>query len=138
MTAQQLCFVVILGAAFGLLLTERLRTDLVGVLIIATLYCSGVLSASRALSGFSSEPAVTVAAVFVIGAAIHQTGVSQILGTYVGKLAGNSISRALCVIMPAVALMSAFTHHVTTTAVMLPVTLNLARERQMPASKLLM
>jgi di/tricarboxylate transporter len=42
------------------------------------------------------------------------------------------------VIMPAVALMSAFTHHVTTTAVMLPVTLDLARERRIPASKLLM
>src|SRR2546427_789282 len=36
-----------------------------------------------------------------------------------------------------VALLSAFTHHVTTTAVMLPVTLNLSRERDIPASKLL-
>ncbi len=40
--------------------------------------------------------------------------------------------------MPSVALFSAFTHHVTTTAVMLPVALNLSRERDIPASKLLM
>ena len=40
--------------------------------------------------------------------------------------------------MPSVALLSAFTHHVTTTAVMLPVTLDLAREKRIPASKLLM
>lgn len=39
--------------------------------------------------------------------------------------------------MSSVALLSAFTHHVTTTAVMLPVTLNLSRERNIPASKLL-
>src|SRR5215212_3268876 len=44
----------------------------------------------------------------------------------------------IAVIMPAVALLSAFTHHLTTTAVMLPVTLNLARERDIPPSKLLM
>jgi di/tricarboxylate transporter len=40
--------------------------------------------------------------------------------------------------MPAVALLSAFTHHVTTTAVLLPVTLELARARGLPPSKLLM
>jgi len=40
--------------------------------------------------------------------------------------------------MPSVALLSAFTHHVTTTAAMLPVTMNLAREKNIPASRLLM
>jgi di/tricarboxylate transporter len=40
--------------------------------------------------------------------------------------------------MPAVALLSAFTHHLTTTAVMLPVTLDLAREKDLPPSRLLM
>jgi di/tricarboxylate transporter len=40
--------------------------------------------------------------------------------------------------MPAVALLSAFTHHVATTAVMLPVTVNLAREKNLPPSQLLM
>jgi di/tricarboxylate transporter len=40
--------------------------------------------------------------------------------------------------MPSVALLSAFTHHVTTTAVMLPVTLKLSRDREIPPSKLLM
>jgi di/tricarboxylate transporter len=44
----------------------------------------------------------------------------------------------MAVIMSVVALLSAFTHHLTTTAVMLPVTLTLARERDLPASKLLM
>jgi di/tricarboxylate transporter len=42
------------------------------------------------------------------------------------------------VIMPSVAVLSAFTHHLTTTAVMLPVTLNLARDARIAPSKLLM
>jgi di/tricarboxylate transporter len=44
----------------------------------------------------------------------------------------------LAVVMPAVALLSAFTHHVATTAIMVPVVRNLSRERGVPASKLLM
>jgi hypothetical protein len=37
------------------------------------------------------------------------------MGKWIGRWAGNSMSRAIAVIMPAVALMSAFTHHVNTT-----------------------
>ena len=138
MTTQQILFLSILFISFALLLSERLRTDMVAVLIILALYCSGVLTAAEALSGFASEPAITVAAIFVLGAAAHHTGLSTLIGNWVGKLAGHSVTRALLVIMPAVALLSAFTHHVTTTAIMLPVTMNLARQRQLPASKLLM
>jgi di/tricarboxylate transporter len=138
MTPQQLSFLVILAASFLLLLSERLRTDVVGVLIIVSLYCSGVLDSAQALSGFSSEPAITLAAVFVLGGAFHEAGVSRFIGAAVGRFAGQSASRILAVIMPAVALMSAFTHHVTTTAVMMPITLDLAHKRNVPASKLLM
>ena len=135
---QQLSFFVILIAAFALLLTERLRNDLVAVLIILALAVSGILEPKEALAGFGSEPAIVVAAIFVLSGALHQTGLSDTIGAWIGRLAGSSYWRAIAVIMPAVALLSAFTHHLTTTAVMLPVTLNLSRQRGIAASKLLM
>ncbi len=135
---QQLYFVIILSAAFLLLLTERLRNDLVAILIIIALSLTRVLSPAEALAGFSSEPAIVIAAIFVLSSALHQTGLSETFGAWVGRLAGHSYTRVIAVIMPAVALLSAFTHHVTTTAIMLPVTLNLSRERGIPSSKLLM
>jgi di/tricarboxylate transporter len=138
LSPQQLIFFVILVVAFALLLTERLRNDIVAVLIVLALGGTRVLTPSEALSGFSSEPAIVVAGIFVLGAAIHLTGLSDLIGGWIGRLAGNSLTRALAVIMPSVALLSAFTHHVTTTAVMLPITLQLARDRDIPASKLLM
>ena len=137
-STQQLSFLVILIMAFGLLITERLRNDVVAILIVLALYSTRVLSSSEALSGFSSEPAIVVVSIFVLSAALQHTGLSDKIGGWIGSLAGRSYSGALAVIMPAVALLSAFTHHVTTTAVMLPVTLNLARERKLPSSKLLM
>lgn len=138
LSVQQLSFLVILLVAFGLLLTERIRNDLVALLVILALYLSRVLSPSEALAGFGSEPAIVVAGIFVLSSAFHRTGLSDSIGGWIGRLAGSSLNRALAVIMPSVALLSAFTHHVTTTAIMLPVALNVSRQRDIPPSKLLM
>ena len=137
-TFQQVAFFVILIASFALLMTERLRNDLVALLIILALAITGILTPDEALAGFGSEPAIIVAAIFVMSGAFHQTGLADLIGNWIGRLAGHTYNRAISVIMLSVALLSAFTHHVTTTAVMLPVTLNLSRERKIPASKLLM
>jgi di/tricarboxylate transporter len=137
-TLKQIAFYAIVVGAFGLLITERLRNDLVAVLIVLALAASGILKPEEALAGFSSEPAIVIASIFVLTGALYQTGLSEQLGNWIGRLAGKTYTSMVAVIMPAVALLSAFTHHVTTTAVMLPVTLNLARERGVPGSKLLM
>jgi di/tricarboxylate transporter len=135
---QQIWFLVILIVALVLFITEWLRTDVVAVMIVVALYVTRVLKADEALAGFSSEPAIVVAGIFVLSGALHVTALSDKIGNLIGKLAGKSLTRAIAVIMPSVALMSAFTHHVTTTAIMLPVTLDLSRERKLPASKILM
>ena len=138
LTGSELAFFAIALAAFTLLVTERLRNDVVAVLIVVALVVTGLLEPAQALAGFASEPAIVVAAIFVLSEGIHRTGLSDSLGALIARGAGAGLARALAVIMPSVALLSAFTHHLTTTAVMLPVTLNLARERAIPASKLLM
>lgn len=137
LSAQQLSFLIILLIACLLLITERIRSDLVAVLIVIALAVTRVLSPTEALSGFGSEPAIVVVSIFVMSAAFHQTGLAERIGEKIGKLAGRGYTRIVVVLMSSVALLSAFTHHVTTTAVMLPVTLNLSRERNIPASKLL-
>ena len=138
LSSQQAVFLVILVVAIGLLITERLRPDMVAVLVILALAYSHTLSTDEALSGLKSEPAVVIACMFVLSAGLQNTGLSDFAGRWIGKLAGTSMPRMLAVIMPAVALASAFTHHVTITAVMLPITLALARDRDIAASKLLM
>ena len=135
---QQIFFLSILIAAIVLFMTEWIRTDIVAVMVVIALYVTRVLDAKDALSGFSSEPAIVIAGIFVLSASLHATGFSDTIGSWIGRLAGNSLTRAIAVIMPSVAFLSAFTHHVTTTAMMVPVTLDVAREHKMPASKLLM
>lgn len=138
LTVQQITYLVILVVAFALLLTERIRNDLTAILIILALALTRTLEPEEALAGFSSEPAIVVAAVFVLSGAFEHTGLSETIGRYVGRFAGRSYVRVLSVVMLTTALLSAFTHHLTMTAIMLPVTLNLARDRSFPASRLLM
>ena len=134
---NQIYLVIILVGAIILLFTEWIRIDLTAILIIVALGLTGVLDGDAALSGFSSEPAILLASVFVLNGALYHTGLSERLGNWIKQLAGNSLERAIGVVMPSVALLSAFTHHVTITGLMLPPMLKLARESEIPASKLL-
>ena len=135
--ANQIYLFVILAGAAILLFTEWIRIDLTAILIIAALGLTGVLDAEGALSGFSSEPAIILAAMFVLSGALFHTGLSERLGNRIRLLAGNSYWRIILVVMPSVALLSAFVGHVALTAIMLPIILNVARENQISPSKLL-
>jgi di/tricarboxylate transporter len=135
---SQLYLLVILTVTIVLLFTEWIRIDLVAIVIIVALTITGILKSEAALSGFSSEPAILLATIFVLSGALYHTGLSEQLGNWIKRLAGNSLERMNSVIMPSVALLSAFTHHVTITAIMLPAVLKLSRDNDVPASRLLM
>jgi di/tricarboxylate transporter len=135
---QQALFLAILIVAVGLLVSEKLRPDLVALLIILALAGSHLLNSTDAFAGLSSEPAIVIACMFVLSAGLQTTGVSDLMGRMISNLAGGGLVRMLAVIMPAAAVASAFTHHVMITGVMLPISLTLARERHLPVSKLLM
>ena len=135
-TNQVILLLILIGSVV-LFFTEWIRLDLTAILIILTLGLTGLLKPEEALSGFSSEPAILLASVFVLNGAMYHTGLSARLGNWIKRLAGRSLTRAIAVVMPAVALLSAFTHHVTITGLMLPPMLKFSRENEIPASKLL-
>jgi di/tricarboxylate transporter len=138
MTLDQGLFLLILAGGLYLFVSERLRVDVTAMLLLLALVLTGVLDAKQALSGFASEPAIIVAAVFVISGGLAATGITERLGRWISHAAGRSERRAIAVVMPAVAALSAFTHHVMVTAMMLPLLLRHARECDIPASRLLM
>ena len=138
MSLPQITFLLILAGGLYLFVSERLRVDVTAMLLLLAMVLTGVLDADQALSGFASEPAIIVAAVFVISGGLAATGITERIGQWIGRAAGRSEARAIAVVMPAVAALAAFSHHVMVTAMMLPILLRYARERQLPASRLLM
>ena len=138
MNAQQLVFLLILAATLALFISNRVRIDLAAMLTLLALSFTGILTPSEALSGFASEPAIIVAAVFVISAGLNSTGLTERIGALIARAAGSSEWRAIVIVMPAVAAMAAFSHHLMITAMMLPILMRLARTQNLPASRLLM
>lgn len=138
LTADQLWFVGITVVAVTLFIGEFLRVDLIGILIILALVLSGILGEKEAFAGFASEPAIIVAAVFVLSAGLSVTGVTDIIGELVRKLTGKNETVAIVVIMSVVAILSAFTHHLMITAMMLPIVMKICQEeKELHASRLL-
>ena len=80
MEVQQALFLAILAATLALFISEKLRVDLVAMLALLALTLTGILEPKEALSGFSSEPAIIVAAVFVLSAGLSATGITARIG----------------------------------------------------------
>ncbi|HWL62608.1 MAG TPA: SLC13 family permease [Steroidobacteraceae bacterium] len=135
---SQATFLIILVTALVLFVRGRPRIDVTAMLVLLSLTFTGLLEPQEALSGFISEPAIIVASVFVMAAALSATGVTDRIGHLISTAAGRSETRAILVLMPAVALLAAFSHHLMVTAMMLPIVMRFARDYQIPASRLLM
>ncbi len=135
---QQILFLLILAMALFLFIRGRLRVDVTAILVLLSLVIAGILDPREALAGFSSEPAIIVASVFVLSAGLSATGVTDRIGHWIGIASGNSEWRALLVIMPTVAVLAAFSHHLMVTAMMLPIVMRFSRDHGLPASRLLL
>ena len=138
LTLPQWLTLAIILATLALLALEVLRVDVTAMLALVALVVTGVLPAEHALDGFSSDPVMAVAGALVLSAAIVQTGIADRIGDTIGRLAGQGTLRALVVLMLATAAMSAFTHHLMVTAMMVPVAIGVARGGVVPPSRYLM
>ena len=138
MTQEQIIFVLIVFVTLILFISERIRMDVAAMLTLLALAATGILTPKEALSGFASEPAIIVASVFVISAALTQTGITERIGAGIARAAGSREWRAILVVMPAVAMLAAFSHHLMITAMMLPIMMRLARVQNLSPSRLLM
>ena len=94
MELDQIVFLVILASALALFVSGRMRVDLVAMLTLLALALTGILDARQALAGFSSEPAIIVAAVFVLSAGLQSTGITDRIGAWIGRTAGGSVAVA--------------------------------------------
>ncbi|MBA2404057.1 MAG: SLC13 family permease [Bdellovibrionales bacterium] len=138
MTHDQLIFIVIMVVSVVLFIKEYLRVDVIAMLIVLALAITGIIEVKEAFSGFSSEPAIIVAAVFILSAGLSSTGVTDVIGEWVSRFSGKGEVRAIFVIMLSVAFMSAFTHHLMVTAMMLPIIMKICKEEEgLHASRLL-
>lgn len=118
--------------------TEKISVDLVTLGLLCVLVLSGILRVDQAFSGFGDRVIILLAAIFVIGAALRETGVLDALGgTLASRLGGRPIW-LLTGLMVVVAAISAFMNNTTVTAVFVGPVIGLARKVRIAPSRLLM
>lgn len=132
-----LLVLTILVLAILLFATGWIRMDLVSLMVLLALGLTGLVSPHEAFSGFSNPAVITVAAMFVISAAIANTGATTKLGEQIMRLAGSSEPRLVLAIMLTSAGFSAFINNIGATAMMMPVVMGMAQKARIPASRLL-
>jgi di/tricarboxylate transporter len=138
MTAEMWIALGILVVAIVLFITEWVRVDVVALGVMVALTLTGLISSTEAISGFSNPAVLTIAALFVVGGAVMQTGVAAAIGERILLIAGTSPVRLTVVIMLAVALLSSVMSSTGTVAVLLPAIVSLAASAKISNSKLVM
>jgi di/tricarboxylate transporter len=137
MTLEMWLALGILLFAVLFFITEWLRVDVVALIVVVALMLTGLLEPSEAIAGFSSPVVLTIAALFIIGGGVLQTGLAATLGNQILKVAGTNPTRLIVTIMLTVSLLSAFMSDTGTVAVLLPAIISLAASTRISPSKLL-
>jgi di/tricarboxylate transporter len=128
----------ILAVALILFITEILRMDVVALMVLGSLAVLGLVDADQAISGFSNPAVITVWAMFILSDGLTRTGIADLLGTQVLRIAGHREVMLIIVIMLTAGGLSAFMNNIGVAALMLPVVVDIARRTEIPASRLLM
>ena len=132
-----LTLAIMLGALL-LFLWNRLRVDVVGLIVMIALILLGLVTPQEGISGFANEAVVTVAAMFVLSAGLVRTGAIDIVGRWIQRMAGSSELRLLLVSLAIVVPTSAFINNTPVVVVMIPVLLGIARSMGVAPSRVLM
>lgn len=127
----------LIAVAVVLFATEKLRPDIIALMVLLTLIITGLLSSGDAFAGFASPAVITVWAVFIVSEALFKTGVADFLGEKIIKLAGNSEVRLIVVIMLICGVMSSFMNNIGAAAILLPAVAGASRKSGVPLSRLL-
>ena len=121
---------------FTVMLTTKLRADLVFLAAIAILFVTGVLDAKEAFSGFSSGSVVVIGVLFVVVAGLTHTGVLQwIVKNLLGQ--PKSYGKAVIRLMLPVAALSSFLSNTTVVALFVGIVKMWSKKLGISPSKLL-
>ncbi len=136
-TDMHLVFLILIVTT-GCFLVPRFRSDLVALASLLALYLTGLLSVEETFSGFANSVVIMIAALFVVGEGVFQTGLAERAGSTLVKYTGKNEFRLTVLMMLLVAVLSGFMSNTGTVAILLPVIVSLCKQMHIHPGKLLM
>ena len=137
MTTQIFIVLSLLFVTLVLFAIERIPIEIVSIMLVMALVLTNTLTVTEAFAGFGNDIGITIAGLFILTGGLAKTGVVDVVGRRLHRLAGDSEFRITALIMVAAALCAAVMKNTTTTAMFLPVVLGIAARRHISPSKVL-
>jgi di/tricarboxylate transporter len=128
----------LLAVTIALFASDRVRLDIIAVLVVLALMLSGVLTVGEALAGFGEPVVMMVAALFVVGEALVRTGVAYAFGEWLMRVGGASETRLILLLVPLVGIVGAPMSSTGIVAIFIPVVMSVAAKTGISPSRLMM
>ena len=136
MTWQGWLTLALIAGVLATLVLTAYSADLVVLTALGVLLVTGVLTPQQAFAGFANEGLVTVAVLFIVAAALRDTGGMARLTERVLGIPRTVLGAQMRLMLPVTA-MSAFMNNTPLVAMMLPVVDDWSRKARLSASKLM-
>ncbi len=138
MSLPLLPLAVILLATFVLMLSNRVRPDIVALLAALALGLTGVIGLDQVFAGFSSSAVSTIIAIYVVAQGLQRTGVTRNIGAVIARLGGHSERALSLAVMLSGAGLSLLMNNVAAAAIVLPAAVYAVKQRDVAPSKVMM
>jgi di/tricarboxylate transporter len=138
MTPEMILTMLVLAFAVWMFVSEWVRVDVVGIIMMVMLPLLGLISPREAFVGLSSNAVVSIIAVIIIGAGLDKTGVMNQVARPIIQLAGKSEARIMVLISGTVGVISSMMQNIGAAALFLPAALRISKRVNVPVSRILM
>ncbi len=137
MILEQILILGILAGIFVLFLWGRWRYDVVAFAALLVAVVVGVVAPASAFSGFSHPATITVATVLILGRALTNSGVTNLIAKAIAPTTKRTVTH-LGALSGIAAVMSSFMNNVGALALLMPVAIRSAKQAERPVSTILM
>lgn len=137
MTWEIAAILALVVVAIVCFMSEKISPDMVALGLFVIIALSGLVSTKDAFGVFSNPAPITVAAMFVLSAALIRCGALDYLSGAFEKAAVLPYQVVVFLLVALVAFVSAWINNTPVVVVFVPVALSIARRMRIPASKFL-
>jgi len=138
MPSPLLTTVMLLAIAIFLFIQNKIRMDMIALMVMLAFCLTGILSVQEVFAGFSDPNVILVALLFVVGEGLVRTGVAYQVSEWLMKVANNSETKVLILLMLAVTGLGSFMSSTGVVAIFIPVVLMICQQMNISAKRLMM
>ncbi|MFD0049120.1 SLC13 family permease [Actinomycetes bacterium NPDC127524] len=137
MTLPLFLTMIILFFTLVFLIHGKFRADLIALASLLALGLTHILTPEEVLSGFSNSVVIMIAGLYIVGAGIFNTGLTEVIGSQVIKMSKGSRLRLLIISMITTAILSGLLSGTGIVAILLPIVMSMAIKQKASPSRFL-